>query len=116
MFKSKLTMTICCVAAMIPLAFYFYLYPQMPDFVPIHYDGATADRFVNKSSFQVILLSGFGWIGFLIMRLLHLFLRKVFLSSYIENVAAVNRIWNAATIVVTIVFAVISTYALTAMV
>lgn len=116
MFKSKPTLMICCLAAIFPFILYIYLYPSMPDIVPIHYTGSIADRFVMKSSFEVVLLSGIGVLGFIFMKLLQLLLRKVFLRSYIENLAVVSRIWNVATMFVTLVLAAISIYALMSMV
>lgn len=116
MFKRTPTMIVSSIAALVPVILYLYLYSRMPDFVPIHYDGATADRFVDKNSHEVILLSLFGWFGFIFISLLHLLLRKVFVHSYIENLALVYRIWNAATMLVTIGFAAISVCALLAMV
>ncbi|WP_019913408.1 DUF1648 domain-containing protein [Paenibacillus sp. HW567] len=116
MFKSKQTMIISSIAAMIPILLYIYLYPKMPDFVPIHYDGATADRFVNKWSTELLLICLFGWFGFIFIRLLHLLLRKLFLKSYIQDLALISRIWNAATLLVTVGFSAISVYALLAMV
>jgi hypothetical protein len=88
----------------------------MPDFVPIHYDGAVADRFVDKGSCEVLFMSLFGWFGFAFIRLLQLLLRKLFLRSYIENLAINHRIWNAATLLVTVGFSVMSVFALLAMV
>ncbi|GGF84090.1 hypothetical protein GCM10010912_31630 [Paenibacillus albidus] len=116
MFKSKPTMLISCIAALVPLGLYLYLYPQMPVFVPIHYNGETPDRFVDKASMEVILLSVLGWLGFILMKLLRVLLQKMLLSSYMENIAAVHRIWNAATLLVTIGLAATSTFALTEMV
>ncbi|MBW4082376.1 DUF1648 domain-containing protein [Paenibacillus sp. S150] len=116
MFKSRLTMTLSSAAALVPIILYFYLYPRLPVFVPIHYDGATADRFVNKWSVDVALLCMLGWFGFGFMRLLQFLLRKIFLSSYIHNIAIIHQIWNAATLLVTAGFAAISVCALLAMV
>lgn len=112
MFKSRLTMIISSVAAMIPVLLYIYLYPKLPDFVPIHYDGATADRFVNKWSTELLLMCLFGWFGFIFIRLLHLLLRKLFLKSYIQDLALISRVWNAATLFVTIGFSAIGVFAL----
>ncbi|MNW54791.1 hypothetical protein D3C74_324100 [compost metagenome] len=115
MFKSRLTMIVSSAAAMVPIVLYFYLYSRMPDFVPIHYSGATADRFVNKWSIDVAMLCLLSWFGFGFMRLLQFLLRKMFLSSYIHNMASIHRIWNAATLLVTAAFAAISICALLAM-
>lgn len=112
MFKRRLTMTISTVAATLPVILYLYLYSQMPDFVPIHYDGEVADRFVNKSSYEVVLLSLFGWFGFSFIQLLRFVLKKIFFRSYIENLAVLHRVWNAATLLVTLVFAAVSLCAL----
>jgi hypothetical protein len=111
-----MTLSISIIAAIIPVLLYMYLYRQMPDFVPIHYEGAVADRFVDKGSYEVLLVSLFGWFGFVFIRLLHLLLRKLFLRSYIENLSLNHRIWNAATLLVTIGFAVLGIFALLAMV
>lgn len=116
MFKSRLTMLLSSAAAIVPIVLYFYLYPRMPDFVPIHYNGATADRFVDKWSVDVALLCLLSWFGFGFMRLLQFLLQKIFLNSYIHNVAFIHRIWNAATLLVTAGFAAISVCALLAMV
>lgn len=116
MFKTKLTMILSFVIALIPVVLYLLLYSTMPDTVPIHYDGSVADRFVSKSSFEVILLSGLGCIGFIIMKLLQILLRKAFVRSYIENTVAASRIWNIAIVVVTVVFSTIGSYALISMV
>ncbi|WP_379163566.1 DUF1648 domain-containing protein [Paenibacillus sp. sgz5001063] len=116
MFKSRLTLFLCSAAAIVPIVLYFYLYPRMPDFVPIHYNGTTADRFVDKWSVDVTLLCMLSWIGFGFMQLLQYVLRKIFLKSYIHNVAFIHRIWNAATLLVTAGFAAISVCALLAMI
>lgn len=112
MFKKRFTMTLSIIAAMIPVILYLYLYPQMPDFVPIHYDGEVADRFVSKDSHEVILLSLFGWFGFVFIQVLRFVLSKIFLRSYIENLAVLHRVWNAAALLVTLGFASISVCAL----
>lgn len=116
MFKNRMTISICTIAAIIPLLLYMYLYRQMPDFVPIHYNGEVADRFVDKRSYEVLIVSLFSWFGFALIRLLQLLLRKLFLRSYIENLALNHRIWNAATVLVTVGFSVVSIFALLAMV
>lgn len=116
MFKNKQTMIISGVVALIPVVIYLFLYSKMPDLVPIHYDGNRVDRFVSKSSFEVILLSGLGCLGFIIMKSQQLLLQKAFILSYNKNPETVNRIWNIAIVVVTVVFAAISSYALIRMV
>ncbi|CAH1215494.1 hypothetical protein PAECIP111892_04094 [Paenibacillus auburnensis] len=116
MFKNKITLTLSSIAAIIPVLLYMYLYRQMPDFVPIHYNGEVADRFVDKGSYEVLLVSLFGWLSFGFIRLLQLLLRRLFLRSYIENLALNHQIWNAATLLVTVGFSVISVFALLAMV
>lgn len=116
MFKNKMTISISSIAALFPVLLYIYLYPRMPDFVPIHYNGAVADRFVDKGSYEVLLLSLICGFVFGFIRLLQLLLRKLFLRSYIENLALVHRLWNAATLLVTIGFSVICVFALLAMV
>lgn len=115
MFKKKVTFTLCIISAIIPIVLYIYLYPRMPDFVPIHYDGDVVDRFVDKGSYEVLLISLFGWCGFVFIRLLHWLLRKVFMRSYIENLAVVHRTWNAATLLVTVGCSATSICALLAM-
>jgi hypothetical protein len=116
MHKSKLTMIISGLVALIPVVIYLFLYSQMPDTVPMHYEGNMADRFVSKSSFEVVLLSGLGCLGFILMKLLQLLLGQAFARSYIEHPVAVSRIWNVAIVVVTLVFASISSYTLISMV
>ncbi|WP_342564405.1 hypothetical protein NST84_04300 [Paenibacillus sp. FSL R7-0345] len=116
MFKNKMTISISFIAATVPIILYMVLYRRMPDFVPVHYDGAVADRFVVKDSYEVILISLLGWLSFGMIRLLQLLLRRLFLRSYIENLAQVHRIWNAAVLLVTILFSVLSVFALLAMV
>ncbi|MNO37028.1 hypothetical protein D3C76_271050 [compost metagenome] len=108
--KNKLTMILSGVVALVPIAIYLFLYSSMPDTVPIHYDGNMADRFVSKSSFEVILQSGLGCLGFIIMKLLQILLEKAFIQSSNEPSAALSRIWNMAILVVTVVFAGISSY------
>ncbi|UQZ34968.1 hypothetical protein C2I18_16435 [Paenibacillus sp. PK3_47] len=116
MFKRRLTMSLSIIAAMIPFILYLFLYPRMPVFVPIHYNGDVADRFVNKSSVEVLLLSLLGWFGFIVIRLLRFALTRMFFRSYIENLAVLHRIWNAAALLVTLGFASISVCALFEMV
>lgn len=116
MFKNRMTFSLSVVAATIPILLYLYLYKRMPDFVPVHYDGAVADRFVLKGSYEVILISLLGWFGFGIIRLLQLLLRRVFLRSYIENLALIHRLWNAAILLVTVLFSAMGVFALLAMV
>lgn len=116
MFKNRITFSLSAVAATIPVLFYIYLYRRMPDFVPVHYDGAVADRFALKGSYEIILISLLGWLGFGMIKLLQLLLRRLFLRSYIENLAVVHRVWNAATLLVTAGFSVLAIYALLAMV
>ncbi|AIQ50801.1 hypothetical protein [Paenibacillus sp. FSL R7-0331] len=116
MFKNRMTFSLSAAAAMVPILFYMYIYRQMPDFVPVHYDGAVADRFALKGSYEVILISLLGWLGFGIIKLLQLLLRRLFLHSYVENLAVIHRVWNAATLLVTAGFSVLAIYALLAMV
>jgi uncharacterized membrane protein len=110
LFKTKLTMILSSVVALIPVAIYLFLYSKMPDTVPIHYDGNMADRFVSKASLEVILQSGLGCLGFVIMKLLQFLLQKAFIQSSNEHSAALSKIWNIAILVVTVVFAGISSY------
>jgi uncharacterized membrane protein len=116
MHKTKLTMIISGLVALIPVVIYVFLYSKMPDTVPIHYDGNIADRFVSKSSFEVILLSGLGCVGFILMKLLQVLLQQAFARNYIEHPVVVSRIWNLAIAAVTLVFASISSYTLISMV
>lgn len=108
--KNKLMMILSGVVSLIPVAIYLFLYSKMPDRVPIHYDGNIADRFVSKSSLEVILQSGLGCLGFMIMKLLQFLLQKAFIQSSNEPSAALSKIWSIATLVVTVVFAGISSY------
>jgi hypothetical protein len=116
MFKSRVTMTISMVTAMTPIILYAILYRSMPDFVPIHYDGAVPDRFVCKWSLEVMIVAALGWIALLIILLLRMLLQRVFLRIYIENLAVVSRVWNVVTLLVTVLFAGIGICALRAMV
>ena len=108
--KTKLMMILSGVVALIPVAIYLFLYSKMPDRVPIHYDGNMSDSFVSKSSLEVILQSGLGCLGFIIMKFLQFLLQKAFIQSSNEPSAALSRIWNIAILVVTVVFAGISSY------
>lgn len=112
MSNTKLTMIISGAVALIPVLIYLFLYSKMPESVPIHYDGNRVDRLVSKSSFEVILLSGLGCLGFILMKSQQLLLQKVFILSYKKNPAAVSRVWNVSVLVVTAVFTSISSYAL----
>lgn len=38
MLKFKMTSSIALLVALIPMGLYLYLYPQMPDMVPMHFD------------------------------------------------------------------------------
>lgn len=114
--KMKLMMSVSGLIAIIPVAIYVVLYPKMPDTVPIHYDGSMADRFVSKSSFEVILLSILGCLGFILMKLLQILLQKAMVHRYIEHSDGVRRIWNIATLVVTLTFTAISSYSLIRMI
>ncbi|WP_313640000.1 hypothetical protein MHH52_04480 [Paenibacillus sp. FSL K6-0276] len=50
------------------------------------------------------------------MKILQSLLQKAFIQNSNEHSAALSRIWNIAIVVVTVVFAAISSYALISMV
>ncbi|SEU02427.1 DUF1648 domain-containing protein [Paenibacillus sp. NFR01] len=116
MLKVRTTLLVSLLIGAVPLLLYFVLYSYLPAKVPIHYNGRIPDRFVEKSSFEVLLLGLLGWGGLAMMKLLHLILRKTFMQSYIQNIAAINRLWNGAILLVTAAFSVLGSWALLAMV
>jgi uncharacterized membrane protein len=78
----------------------------MPDEVPIHYNGnGAADRFVPRTSWELLFLSGLGFLGLIIMKLLYAFLHTRQLPPNTKDIPAAVSIWGVATIFVTTLFA-----------
>ncbi|WP_198023006.1 DUF1648 domain-containing protein [Paenibacillus zanthoxyli] len=103
------------IIGIVPVFVYYFLYPHMPDQVPIHYTGGTPDRYVDKSSMELLVLALLGELGLIFMLLLYAVLRRQFPDSFRKKGAAV-RTWRIAVPAVTVLFAGIGIYALTEMV
>ncbi|MDP4178575.1 MAG: SdpI family protein [Bacillota bacterium] len=75
--KINIITLISVIIAIIPLLIYFRFYSIMPSKVPIHYNfNGIEDRFVQKSSVEVITMSSFGIISILFMKLIGLVVIK----------------------------------------
>ncbi|KAA9004721.1 DUF1648 domain-containing protein [Paenibacillus spiritus] len=100
----------------IPFAVYLLLYPRMPDMVPIHYDGGgAADRFVPKTSWELLLLAGLGELGLLFMLGLRQMLGSA--ASFGDMLPKTRAaLWNVSSAVVVLLFSGIGISALAAMV
>ncbi|WP_334074070.1 DUF1648 domain-containing protein [Paenibacillus sp. A14] len=97
--------------AMIPFGVYFCYYSQIPQTIPIHFnDLGVADRFVNKASFEVLLLCGLGLIGFFIMKLLSVVIVGVSTKNRKENSDNTRTIMDYAALFVTVLFVGMSIY------
>jgi len=115
--KSKLLLIFSVVIALIPFLVYYVLFPHMPEQVPVHYDiSGTADRFVARTSWELLFLSALGLIGLFVMILLYIFFHKRQLPSYKKDIPTALAIWRTATLGVTILFAAIGVAALMMMV
>ncbi|WP_151737633.1 SdpI family protein [Paenibacillus tengchongensis] len=113
MSKWKTTTVISLLIALIPLGLYWYLYPQMPEMVPIHFDWqGRADRFVEKSSLEVPLLAGLGLIGLAVIKVSFALTLRFGGQQTKDNGRAAAKNASLSVLGCTVLFAVISVHAL----
>ncbi|QWU17099.1 DUF1648 domain-containing protein [Paenibacillus sophorae] len=116
MTKWKKVIALSGIIGIVPVFVYYFLYPHMPDQVPIHYTGGTPDRYVGKSSLELLVLALLGELGLIFMLLLYTVLRRRYQGSFQKNEATAAMTWLIAVPAVTVLFAGIGIYALTEMV
>ncbi|WP_379145377.1 SdpI family protein [Paenibacillus sp. sgz500992] len=113
MLKFKMTSIIALLVALIPMGLYLYLYPQMPDMVPMHFDiKGNADRFVPKSSSEVPFLAALGLMGFIFFKLIFFFIIRSAARKGEDNARSITKILDITTLCCTVLFAGISVQAL----
>lgn len=113
MLKFKMTSIIALLVALIPMGLYLYLYPQMPDMVPMHFDiKGNADRFVPKSSPEVPFLAALGLMGFIFFKLIFFFIIRSAAQKGEDNARSIAKILDITTLCSTMLFAGISVQAL----
>ncbi|WP_379132100.1 DUF1648 domain-containing protein [Paenibacillus sp. sgz500958] len=106
MAKKRMLLILNLMIAIVPFLVYYLLFPHMPDEVPIHYNGSgVADRFVPRTSWELLFLSALGFLGLIMMKLLYAVLHKRQLPPNAKDIPAAISIWATATIFVTTLFA-----------
>jgi uncharacterized membrane protein len=111
--KINVLFILTLLIALAPFGIYKYFYPQMPQKIPTHYSmGGVADTFTNKSSYDVLIICGFGLIGMLFMKGTELLIVK---CSQLDkkqktNINVVKHIMGVSTFLVTILFSSITIY------
>ncbi|WP_418027680.1 SdpI family protein [Paenibacillus sp. JJ1722] len=99
------------LTSLIPFGMYLYYYKQIPEIIPVHFNASNiADRFVNKSSLEVILICNLGLIGFLFMWLLGKWIERMSVKEREANRATTHKIMSISTFLLTILFDGISIY------
>lgn len=111
--KNKISFStiVSVIISILPFGVYYSLYNQMPSQVPIHYNAnGVIDRFVDKSSYEILLMCGIGILGFIIMKTLSLIIIKLNDSAKQNNSKIIGLIMSVTTLLVTILFTGISIY------
>lgn len=103
--KNSFLTIILLFISIIPFGLYIYCYPQFPNEIVIHYKNGIADRFVNKSSYEILIMCGLGLFGLFLMKSLELLAVK---TSQFDKKQ--KDTMNISTIVITILFTGISIY------
>jgi len=111
--KNKISFStiVSVIISILPFGVYYSLYSQMPSQIPIHYNAnGVIDRFVDKSSYEILLMCGIGILGFIIMKTLSLIIIKLSDSAKQNNSKIIGLIMDITTLLVTILFTGISIY------
>ncbi|MBY9077442.1 DUF1648 domain-containing protein [Paenibacillus sp. HN-1] len=111
--RARFIVAASAVLGLIPFIAYAVLYPKMPDQVPVHFTGGTADRFTGKWGFELLLLAGVGEVGLVVMLLIRAFLGGMLPQGRLPGGGREgDAVWRIAIPAVTLLFAGISIRAL----
>lgn len=106
--KFNIITIISVIIAIIPLLIYFRFYIIMPSKIPIHYNiNGIEDRFVQKSSVEVIIMSAFGIISIIFMKIIGLVVIKF--SDNI-NKQTVKVVMDIIVLLTTLLASAVSSY------
>ncbi|MDO7908249.1 SdpI family protein [Paenibacillus sp. JX-17] len=106
--KINVWIVLAAAAALVPFAFYSYVYPDLGETLPIHFNGhGEADRFVSKSSPDVWMLCALGVIGFGIM----MAIRSV-MAAKKSHASAAIKLFDQSLLLTTVLFSGIGVFAL----
>lgn len=98
------------IVSIIPFGLYFGFYTQMAKSIPIHYDAAgQVDRYVDKSSPEILILCALGFLGLGFMKLLAFFFLKASRKNP-KNRETTKKIMNVSAFLVTLLFTSMSLF------
>lgn len=105
------TLIISIIASLIPFGVYFYFYRQLPQMIPMHYNAnGLVDRFVQKSSWEILVICGLGFLSLIFMKILSACIISDSAKAEKNNVEVTKFIMNISSFLVTILFCAISVY------
>lgn len=113
MSRIKATTVFSLFTASLPLALYVKLYPAMPPEVPIHFDmKGQADRYVSKTSGEVIFLAALGLVGWVVFKLIFYFSLRLAAGKGNLKAVQTGKILDLSALCFTLVMTGISVQAL----
>lgn len=109
--KLKVLTLLSIFISLVPFGVYYSFLAQMPDVIPMHFNSSgQADRLVNKTSLEVIIICALGIYGFCFMKILEFIIVKASKKNSEENMKVTKKILSVSTFLVTLLFSGISVY------
>ncbi|AWB43356.1 hypothetical protein DCC85_03370 [Paenibacillus sp. CAA11] len=106
MSKTKVLRMVTWLIAAVPIVVYLWVYPKLPEQIPVHFSDGQPDRYASKSGIETWLFAGLGILGLILMELMTLITEYAARRREISG----KQILPAASLLVVLLFSGISVY------